>query len=221
MERTLSHARVKRFYDRFGMKQDRHPFEARALQAALMEGRFMSARAVFEFGCGTGKAALELLNELLPRDAVYLGVDISETMVDITNDRLERYGPRARAQQTSGAMLLPAADGSFDRFLSTYVLDLLSADDIRRLLREAHRILQPDGILVLASLTHGRRPHERLLEALWRTAFAVRPAAVGGCRPINVGAFVTETLLWSPLYHDVICQFGLCSEVVVARRLST
>ena len=38
-------------------------------------------------------------------------------------------------------------DRSFDRFISTYVLDLLSEENIDSLLSEAYRILRTGGLL--------------------------------------------------------------------------
>jgi ubiquinone/menaquinone biosynthesis C-methylase UbiE len=49
---------------------------------------------------------------------------------------------------SDGSPRLPAGDGEYDRFVSTYVLDLLSAADTVDLLAEAHRVLRPGG-------THG------------------------------------------------------------------
>ena len=46
-------------------------------------------------------------------------------------------------------------DGAFDRFIRTYVLDLLPDVEIRAVLDEAHRVLKPDGLIGLASLTKG------------------------------------------------------------------
>ncbi|GAC1566788.1 MAG: hypothetical protein NVS3B14_10770 [Ktedonobacteraceae bacterium] len=48
-------------------------------------------------------------------------------------------------RQTSGSLQLDASDSAFDRFVSTYVVDLLPSADIMTLLSEAHRLLTPDG----------------------------------------------------------------------------
>ncbi len=78
-----------------------------------------------------------------------------------------------RAQHTSdGSTTLPAADRSCDRFVSTYVLDLLSEDDIRAALRDARRVLVPSGRLCLASLTTGHTPWSRTVCRAW-TAMAL------------------------------------------------
>jgi SAM-dependent methyltransferase len=69
-ERTLSPARAKAFYDRFGRKQDAQAFyEDAALDDLVSHASFGTARTVFELGCGTGRLAVTLLRERLPEAA--------------------------------------------------------------------------------------------------------------------------------------------------------
>ncbi len=60
---------VRAFYDRFGAKQDSQAFYEDAATADLiLNAELGAARAVFEFGCGTGRFAEKLLAEHLPAD---------------------------------------------------------------------------------------------------------------------------------------------------------
>ena len=51
----------------------------------------------------------------------------------------------------------------YDRFVSNYVFDLLSGEDIHALLKEAHRVLVPDGYLCASSLTEGLTPYNAMV----------------------------------------------------------
>lgn len=51
--------------------------------------------------------------------------------------------------------MLMEPDGSVDRIVSTYVLGLLSREQIDLFLREAFRVLVADGLLCLVSLSYG------------------------------------------------------------------
>lgn len=217
MRRVLSHAEAKAFYDRFGAKQDlQRVYEDPAIDALLAHAGFASARSVVEFGCGTGRLAERLLGRALPADARYLGVDVSATMIGLARDRLARFGERARVVQTDGAPALPAAAGACDRFVSTYVLDLLADDDIAAVLAEARRLLAPGGRLCLVSLTFGRTVASRLLCSAWSGLHALRPQLVGGCRPIRLPDHLGGA--WRLEHHEVICTLGICSELVIASR---
>ena len=153
---TLSYAEAKRFYDRFGARQDRQAFyEDPAVDEMIAHSRLEAATAVCEFGCGTGRLAARLLADILPANATYLALDISDEMLRLATARLAPWAGRARVAQTAGAPQIPHGDAGFDRLISAYVLDLLSDDDIAALLAEANRVLRPGGLLCLAGLTFG------------------------------------------------------------------
>jgi ubiquinone/menaquinone biosynthesis C-methylase UbiE len=214
-DRVLSHEEAKAFYDRFGRKQDlQRIYEDPAIEVLLRHAAFESASAVVELGCGTGRLAARLLRERFPSHATYLGLDISRTMVELTRARLEPWADRAKVQLTEGSPGLPVADRACDRFLSTYVLDLLSEEEIRLTLLEARRVLAPGGLLCLASLTFGQTLPSRLVCRIWTTVHSLRPQLVGGCSPLRLEAFTGSD--WRVLHREVRCTFGICTEVLIA-----
>ncbi len=216
MARTLSRSEARAFYDAFGAKQDRQAFyEDPAIADLIAHADFEHARAVLEFGCGTGRLAERLLADHLPPDARYRGADISATMVDLARRRLAPWHGRAAVRLTPGSPALDAADGSADRFVSTYVLDLLSPQDIRALLEEARRVLNAEGLLCLASLTPGQTFPARIVTALWRAVYGIDPKRVGGCRPVRLSEFLAGPD-WHILHRRVVSPVGISSEIVVA-----
>jgi ubiquinone/menaquinone biosynthesis C-methylase UbiE len=215
MTRTLSHREARAFYDRFGSKQDlQGSYEDPAIEVLLRYARFEEATAVVEFGCGTGRLAERLLKEELPPAATYTGFDLSSTMVNLAQARVEPWAGRARIHATEGPPVLPLPDRACDRFLSTYVLDLLSEDDIRALLREARRVTAPRGLLCLASLTFGRTLLSRIVTGAWRTVHRIRPSLVGGCRPLRLEGLLDNE--WQVRHREIVCSFGISTEVLVA-----
>lgn len=216
MRPTLSTQEAKALYDRFGSKQDTQAFyEDAATEDLIAHAGFGAARAVFEFGCGTGRFAQRLLRSHLPADAVYAGVDVSTTMVDLARRRVSAWAARAQIALTDGSTTLDAPDDSIDRFVSNYVLDLLSAEDTRRLLCEAHRVLMPDGLLCLTGLTPGTSILSQVVTPLWRTVFSINPKLTGGCRPIEIRDHLPARD-WDIRHHGVVTRFGIGSQVVIA-----
>ncbi len=217
-ERTLSRAEARAFYDGFGSRQDGQAFyEDAALGRLVAHAAFSGAARVVEFGCGTGRFAERLLGELLPPAAVYLGVDLSATMVDLARARLARFGGRARVEQSAGEPRLPLAAGSADRFVSNYVLDLLPASEIDAVVREARRLLVAGGRLCVTGLTYGSGPLSRLVSGLWGGVQRLAPKLVGGCRPVRVAGYL-EDGAWRSIHHSTVVAFGIPSEVLVAER---
>ena len=214
---TLSHEDARKFYDRFGSKQDWQRFyEDPAIQELIVSAALAEASAVVEFGCGTGRVAEMLLREHLPERAEYLAMDVSATMVALAQQRLSPFGSRVRVMQTDGTPRLREPSVSCDRFISTYVLDLLSTDDIRGVLGEAHRLLVPGGRLGVVGLTHGATIPARLVERAWTWAHRWRPTSVGGCRPISVVQFMGSE--WQVLHRAVVTSYAISSEVAAARK---
>jgi ubiquinone/menaquinone biosynthesis C-methylase UbiE len=219
-ERCLTRDEARRFYDRFGAKQDSQAFyEEPALDMLVRHSMFHCATGVVELGCGTGRFAERLLGGMLPGSANYRGFDISRTMVELAHNRLRRFGDRASVEQSSGESALPLADASADRFVSTYVLDLLPEDDIRRAVLEAHRVLSPEGLLCLVSMASGATLLSRVVTATWAGVHRLSPRIVGGCRPIRLGEFMTSHN-WRVVLDQPVVSWGITSEVVVARRFS-
>jgi ubiquinone/menaquinone biosynthesis C-methylase UbiE len=214
--RTLTAEEARAFYDRFGAKQDSQAFyEATALNELIANGHFRSARSVFEFGCGTGRFAFELLQHQLPTDSVYHGVDISSTMVEIARARLAPFAARATASLAGAQPIIPLADASVDRVVATYVLDLLPDPAVRQVLAEAERVLRSGGMLCVAGITHGVDPLSRVVMGAWQWLFARNPMWVGGCRPTNLTDHLRGAQ-WRICFHDVVVAWGVASEVLVA-----
>jgi len=212
---VLDHSAARAYYDRFGKKLDSQSFyEDPALDELIAHANFGEARSVFEFGCGTGKFAARILESHLPSPAGYLGCDISPVMVGLAKERLETFGERAKVILSDGALRFPVSDHSVDRVVSSYVLDLLSDEDIRRFFSESRRVMRFRGMVCLASLTKGRTLPSRVISSLWMTVFRMRPSLVGGCRPIRLESYV-DFGQWELKHQKVLSPFGVPSEVLV------
>ena len=199
----LSHEETRAFHDRFGTKQDRlRIYEDRAVTDLVEHLDPGSAHSVFEFGCGTGRLAEQLLQTHLTSGARYLGVDASSTMVGLARKRLLRFRTRVEIRLTSGEIRVNVPPGSFDRFLSTYVLDLLTEDDIQVLL----------GLVSL----YGFTLLSTIVERIWSATYRTSPSLVGGCRSLHLREFVKDG--WQILCLRKIARFGVPSEVLVAKK---
>jgi ubiquinone/menaquinone biosynthesis C-methylase UbiE len=219
--RTLTREEARRVYDRIGAAQDTQAFyEDRATRLLIRHGAFERARRVLELGCGTGRLAFRLLSRHLPEAARYRGLDSSPRMVELARERLAPFASRAEVVLTDGAPPVSEPAGSCDRFVASYVLDLLSGDDIVAVLRAAHRILEPGGLLCLAGLSTGTGPLSRLVARAWLRVHALRPAWVGGCRPLELRDRVGRPE-WHVRHHAKLAPFGIPSEALVAERLLT
>jgi SAM-dependent methyltransferase len=219
MSTVLTRQAARRAYNRIGSIQDTQGFyEDRATDALVRHADFGAAADIYEFGCGTGRFARRLLDELLSPSARYRGVDISPRMVALAQARLAPYSARAQVSLTEGEPPTGEPSDCCDRFVSNYVFDLLSEDDILAVMEQAHRMLRPQGLLCLTGMSTGVGPFSRLVAGAWNRVQARWPSLVGGCRGIDVRPLL-PACDWQLLHHEKIVAFGITSEVLVARCL--
>ena len=93
--------------------------------------------------------------------------------------------------------------------------DLLETAVLPQTLAEFHRVLRPDGKLVLVSLTEGVNWPSRLLVGLWKAAYKLHPLILGGCRPLRLNPLV-EQAGFSIIQREIIVQLGVPSELILA-----
>lgn len=217
--RCLTYDEASSIYDRIGIWYERQDFyERAAINKLCRHASFDTASSVIELGCGTGKLATRLLEEELPSDARYLGLDVSNKMVTLTKEKTASFRSQVEVRRTDGRVRgLAIADESYDRFVTCYVLDLLSLEDIRGVFEEARRILKPDGLLCVASLTHGTTTLSKTISQAWTWVHSLDPRFVAGCRPIEVQNSL-DLDSWSVEYCRKVVSYGITSEVVIARR---
>lgn len=215
---TFGADEARRFYDWFGAWQDLQVYEKPALDDLVAHADFEHASAVFEFGCGTGRLAERLLENHLPEHATYTGVDVSTTMVGIAARRVARWSNRARIELADAGATLPYGNDVFDRFVSTYVFDLLPPARLEDAFTEARRVLSANGKLCIATSTEGTTPVTRIVSSIWKRMYALDPRLVGGCRPLRVSGLLDPDA-WKSEHVRVVCSWGICSEVLIASSL--
>lgn len=214
----LSPREAATVYDRIGRLQDtQRVFEAPALARLTADGRLADARSVVEVGCGTGRFARELFGAVCHAECRYVGLDVSRRMCRIAAARLSRWPDRARVMLYDGSVPLPLPAASADRVVAAFLMDLLPTQYGRELLADAHRILAPDGLLCLASLTHGTTPASRAFSTAWSSLARRAPALLGGCRPV-VLAELLEPGRWAVRTDTTVTTRGFPAGVLVATR---
>lgn len=94
-------------------------------------------------------------------------------------------------------------DNSFNLLLNSYVFDLLEERTWATVLTELHRVLKPEGRLVLVNMTVGERLGSGIYERLYRLS----PSLLGGCRGVRLAGLLGR--------HGFVVQLqGYCQEVL-------
>lgn len=112
----------------------------------LREAEMLQPDSVLDVGCGTGTLAVAL-RRTLPNSSV-VGVDADEAA--LRQARAKASGDGAIEFRRAAAQELPFADASFPLVVSSLFFHHLQTADKRRVLGEMRRVLEPDGLLLVA-----------------------------------------------------------------------
>jgi SAM-dependent methyltransferase len=108
---------------------------------------------LLDFGCGSGRLAVQVIPVL--RGGHYLGVDVSQTMINLARDRVAHLYPNQPCQVSWTQLTEPpfsVADASIDMVCAFSVFTHLEHEDTYRYLKDARRIVRPGGRFIFSCL---------------------------------------------------------------------
>lgn len=185
--------------------------ESRARNRAIELASITDGESILEVAVGTGLAFREIVKR--NPHGNNLGIDLSQGMLEKAKRRMKEL-PEANYHLTIGtAFDLPAESESVDLLVNNYMFDLISFEDIDKVLLEFKRVLKTGATLVLVNMTVGESLGSRIYELIYR----VSPKIMGGCRGVKLAerlkqhGFTVET-------REVYQQFLFPSEVILARK---
>src|SRR6185503_7087712 len=170
---------------------------------------------ILEIGFGTGHCLIALANAVGPQGQV-IGLDISDGMLAIAQERLRQEGLNERADLHLGdaAKLDFIESGSLDAIFMSFTLELFDNPEIPRVLQECQRILKPGGRITVVSMTKTNPPGVAVRMYEW---FHEIMPNYADCRPI----FARQALEQSGfLIQDlsVSSMWGLPVEIVLGQK---
>lgn len=212
---TRSKAEAKASYDRLSRWYDTLAgwSEKKARGIGLKKLGVVDGERILEIGCGTGHCMQALAQSVGLTGKAY-GIDLSDGMLRITQQRLIRTGLTDRTELKVGdATKLPFDSHSMDGVFTSFTLELFDTPEIPSVLLECKRVLKPGGRVCVVALSRKRdtwrtNAYEWLHEKL--------PNYVD-CRPI----FVQKSLEAAGFQvYDAtdLPLWGLLCEIVLAKK---
>ncbi len=133
-------------YDEFNSSEGEHL--SRRLRDAFDHAAVTPGMDVLDVGCGRG----EILRHCAELGANAYGMDYAEVAVKMSQrvlDALDDTTPGHGGVALADAKKLPYPSASFDRVLMFDVVEHLHPWELQVALREVHRVLKPDGRLIV------------------------------------------------------------------------
>jgi ubiquinone/menaquinone biosynthesis C-methylase UbiE len=197
---------MSRYYDLFARS------EKRFTDIGLHMLNIQPGEKVLEIGFGTGQSLVNMAYSIKDTGRVY-GIDLSDGMVRVANERIARSGLSCRIDLYLGdANTLPFKVNSFDAIFISFTLELFSTSEITNVLAECKRVLQNNGRLGVVALKKKDCQAVRIYE--W---FHSLIPSVVDCCPIEV-YMQTEAAGLEPIAGTYKFMWGLPVEIMIARK---
>ena len=135
---TRSKQDAQATYDRLSRWYDwlEGNWESKPKEIALQKLRIKEGERVLEIGFGTGHTVVTWA-KLVGDSGKVCGIDMSEGMFKVTEERIKRAGLAARSELKHGdAEHLPYEIDPFDAIFSSFVLELFDTPQIPQVLSE-------------------------------------------------------------------------------------
>jgi ubiquinone/menaquinone biosynthesis C-methylase UbiE len=146
---------TRAFYDKIAKVYDllAERSEEPVRQAGLDMLNAQTGEKILEIGFGTGHSLMKLARAVGPAGKVF-GIDLSEEMLQIAQERVRRDGLDARIELTCGdAAHLPYSSGTLDGVFMSFTLELFDTPEIPQVLAECRRVLHDGGRLVVVGMS--------------------------------------------------------------------
>ena len=124
--------------------------QAGKIRASIVANFVRPGMAILDVGCGTGDLAVRAARA----GAFVTGVDISEGMLAVAQERLKKNGLKDKVVlQHAGVVEIDSLfeEKNFDLITSTLVMSELYAEERQWALKQLFRILKPDGEILVVS----------------------------------------------------------------------
>lgn len=185
--------------------------EAPAHRAGIARLDPLPGETIIDIGCGPG-AALSRLGRAVGPTGIVMGIDLSPAMCNRARDRLSRKGISHGGVVEASATCLPVATDSADACFISFLLDLLSAEQIADVLAEVNRILTTGGrVCVIALSASQSTPMVRAYKGLRRRGLQ----SILDCRPIQTASIIRRSS-YTIQSSDQIRVWGLPIDLIVA-----
>lgn len=155
-----------------------HLTESKAAEKAIELADIEDGRKILEVACGTGIVFEQIVNK--NPNGLNIGVDLSPEMLSKARKRLNKRHGNFELQE-GDALQLSFQENAFDIVVNNFMVDLLPVEAFDQVAEEFHRVLKPNGIVVISTFSFGKKK----INKIWYWIAKYFPDLLTGCRPVS------------------------------------
>ncbi len=167
--------KIAPIYDIWGKLTESH-----ARNRAIELSEIKDGQTILEVAVGTGLAFYEIVKR--NPNGTNIGIDLSQGMLEKAKNRVSQLSEANYSLDVDTAFDLSVEDESVDTLVNNYMLDLISFEDMDKILLELRRVLKKDGKLILVNMTEGERFGSKMYDFIYN----ISPKTMGGCRGVKL-----------------------------------
>jgi ubiquinone/menaquinone biosynthesis C-methylase UbiE len=211
LDARISQSQIGSMYDKIAPIYDiwGKLTESHARNRALELSEIKDGQTILEVAVGTGLAFYEIVKK--NPNGTNIGIDLSPGMLAKAKNRVSKLSESNYSLDLGNAFDLSNEDESVDTLVNNYMFDLISFEDMEKILLEFRRVLKTDGKLIFVNMTEGERFGSKIYDKIYN----ISPKTMGGCRGIKL----TERLQqhdFRVAAREYYQQMLFPSEVIVA-----
>ncbi|MGI9570351.1 MAG: class I SAM-dependent methyltransferase [Desulfobulbia bacterium] len=182
LDARISQSQIGSMYDKIAPIYDiwGKLTESQARNRALELSEIKDGQAILEVAVGTGLAFYEIVKR--NPNGKNIGIDLSTGMLGKAKNRVSKLSESNYSLDVGNAFELSNEDESIDTLINNYMFDLISFEDMDKILLEFRRVLKTDGKLILVNMTEGERFGSKIYDVIYN----ISPKTMGGCRGIKL-----------------------------------
>lgn len=191
--------------------------DAPVYECLIETARLRRADSLLEIGAGRGPVAARLLAGRVYPPRIVL-TEASDRLHAHLSARFARYKGIVEVLFVNRPPPLPLPSGTFQRFVSCFVLDIMDPNSRQAYLDEAYHLLEDGQLFCALTVTDGISPFSRLVMSCGKALASLSPWLVLGARYESVVPSLSDDR-WYIEARETLVSGGCASELVVARKL--
>lgn len=212
LERKLDRAKTKKDYKKVAWFYNLWSWltEKKAGQTVVDLADIEDRKKILEVACGTG---------IVFKQIVHKNPNGENTGIDLSPEMLRKAEKRLKAEKGNydlkegDAFNLDFNDNTFDILINNFMVDLMPQEYFDKIAREFHRVLKPQGTLIVATFSFGKKK----INQFWLWIAKHFPGLLTGCRPVSFKGNVIQAGF--TIEADLeISQNTFPSEIIKARK---